>query len=191
MAKLAFIDGKFAGRTYEIAAQRTTVGRSDINTLSIQDRSVSDRHCEIYDNGADVIVRDLGSRNGTTVNGELLRDAQRPLAHGQVVKFGAIEARLEIATPTASDTVTGVTAVHYQARQPAPKPSAPPVATLEAGVAPFDSGEHTIMLLRATPATEPLPTPTAPPVKSQLNSAWVTSIVVITLVIVGWLLWRG
>jgi pSer/pThr/pTyr-binding forkhead associated (FHA) protein len=117
MATLIFLSEKFRGRTYEIVTRRTTVGRGAMNTLCIADDSVSERHCEIYDNGGDLIIRDLASRNGTVVNGELIQDAQRPLAPGQIVKFGAIEARLELSQARGeTDSVTDVTAVHFHAR---------------------------------------------------------------------------
>ena len=117
MATLVFLDEKFRGRTYEIVTRRTTVGRGTMNTLCLADDSVSERHCEIYDNGGDLIIRDLASRNGTVVNGELIKDAQRPLAPGQIVKFGAIAARLELSPDrSADDSVTDVTAVHFHAR---------------------------------------------------------------------------
>ena len=142
MAKLIFTGEKFGGRVYEIVTQRTTVGRGDANTLSIRDRSVSVQHCEIYDNGEDLIVRDLGSRNGTTINGKLLRAAQGPLAHGEIVKFGAIEARLEITRhATTSNTATDITAIHHHVKQLTPPPPTPnPFATLDAGTmtAPTD-----------------------------------------------------
>jgi pSer/pThr/pTyr-binding forkhead associated (FHA) protein len=116
MATLIFLSEKFRGRTYEIVTRRTTVGRGAMNTLCIADDSVSERHCEIYDNGGDLIIRDLASRNGTVVNGELIQDAQRPLAPGQIVKFGAIEARLELSQARGeTDSVTDVTAVHFHA----------------------------------------------------------------------------
>lgn len=117
MATLVFLDERFRGRTYEIVTRRTTVGRGEMNTLCLADDSVSERHCEIYDNGGDLIIRDLDSRNGTIVNGELIRDAQRPLAPGQIVKFGAVAARLELSPDrSAGDSVTDVTAVHFHAR---------------------------------------------------------------------------
>jgi pSer/pThr/pTyr-binding forkhead associated (FHA) protein len=117
MATLIFLSEKFRGRTYEIVTRRTTVGRGETNTLCIADDSVSERHCEIYDNGGDLIIRDLASRNGTVVNGELIKDAQRPLAPGQIVSFGAIEARLELPQARGeTDSVTDVTAVHFHAR---------------------------------------------------------------------------
>lgn len=186
MTKLVFIGGKFSGRIYEIVAHRTTVGRADFNTLSLHDGSVSERHCEIYDNGADVIVRDLGSRNGTFVNGEELHDAQRPLAHGQIVKFGAVEARLEISRASTSDTNTDVTAIHFHARevaQPHPhQPPAPPV-TLDDGATPASS-DQTLILPRQV--SSPAAPPTPPPPKSRIHYVWT---VLVAMLIVGALIW--
>lgn len=187
MSKLIFIGEKFKGRTYEISAQRTTVGRGDANTLSIHDGSVSERHCEIYDNGEDLIIRDLGSRNGTVVNGELLRGAQRPLAHGQTVIFGTVEARLDITAPATSDTLTDVTAVHFHAHHATPaKPAANPGATLDAGGPPA-TGDQTLLLSRpaATPApTSPTPVPaaSAPP----RNKTVLIIMILLAAIVLGW-----
>lgn len=187
MAKLAFISGNFAGRTYELAAQRTTVGRGDTNTLSIHDSSVSEQHCEIYDNGEDLIIRDLDSRNGTMVNGKLLRAAQGPLAHGEIVKFGAIEARLEIPPrPTNNDTATDVTAVHFHAHKTAaPQSPAPnPAAIFDAGpeAAPTD---HTMMLLRPeSPAQATTPPPSVP--VPHTSRAWLYILAALGLATLLW-----
>ena len=116
MAKLIFIGDKFGDRVYEFSVDKTTVGRGDHNTLTIHDASVSHTHCEILVYGPEVIVRDLGSSNGTSVNGERLHDQQRPLLSGQIVKFGSVEARLELEPPTRGDTATDVTAVYSHAR---------------------------------------------------------------------------
>jgi len=189
MAKLVFIGEKFSGRIYEIAAHHTTVGRSDTNTLSLHDSSVSERHCEIYDNGADVIVRDLGSRNGTFVNGELLRDAQRPLSHGQIVKLGTVEARLEISRASTLDTNTDVTAIHFHAREVAQphshQPPAPPV-TLDDGTPP-DSSDHTLVLPR--PAASPASTSTAPPASVEKSASKTKLIVILIALVIGLVLW--
>lgn len=193
MAKLIFIGEKFTGRSYEIVAHRTTVGRADANTLTLHDGSVSERHCEIYDNGADVIVRDLGSRNGTCVNGELLRDAQRPLAHGQIVRFGAVAARLEISYAATSDTATDVTAVHFHAREVAhPHPAVPPAlpVTLDDG-APPAGNDHTLILPRPTVSSviNAAPPP-APPTKPTWRIRIVAILITLTIGVMLWLLLR-
>lgn len=167
MAKLIFTGEKFAGRIYALALETTTVGRGDHNTLAIHDASVSQTHCELLVNGTEVIVRDLGSSNGTFANGTRLRNQQCQLLSGQIVKFGSVEARLEIDEPAASDnTATDVTAVHLHAKllreqqQPAAQPPAPGM-TLDTGSAAV-TGNHTLMLPRSA-AVEPKPVPSSAP----------------------------
>jgi pSer/pThr/pTyr-binding forkhead associated (FHA) protein len=115
MAKLIFTDQQFGGRVYEFALPKTTIGRGDHNTLTIRDNAVSQTHCEILVFGPEVIVRDLGSSNGTVVNGERLHNQQRSLLAGQIVKFGSITARLEL-EESSSDTTTDETAIHSYAQ---------------------------------------------------------------------------
>ena len=118
MAKLIFTDKNHAGRTYELILEKTTVGRGDQNTLVISDASLSALHCEILVNGAEVIVRDLGSRNGTFVNGAKLTNQQSQMKSGQSVRFGAVEARLELDGhgEASDDTSSEMTAVHAMGR---------------------------------------------------------------------------
>lgn len=108
MARLIFTGDKFGGRIYEFALSKTTVGRGDHNTLAIHDPSVSQTHCEVLVYGPEVIVRDLGSTNGTYVNGLRLCNQQCQLKAGQTVKFGLVEARLELESSSFSDSDTAV-----------------------------------------------------------------------------------
>src|SRR5262245_26849635 len=96
MPRLVFIGEAFAGRTYELTQERTTVGRSSQNVLAIHHPSLSREHCEIYLHGPEVIVRDLGSRNGTVVEGQTLSGSQAQVKHGQTISFGAVQVRLEL-----------------------------------------------------------------------------------------------
>ena len=89
MPKLIFIDKNFSGQVYELVLEKTTVGRSDQNTLVIHDNSLSAAHCEILVNGPEVIVRDLNSRNGTFVDGSRL-NKQSGVRSGQTVRFGSV-----------------------------------------------------------------------------------------------------
>jgi len=116
MAKLIFTDENYAGRVYKLVLEKTTVGRGDQNTLVIHDSSLSSNHCEILMNGPEVIVRDLGSRNGTFVNGVKLSNQQCQLKSGQTVRFGVVEARLELDSPSSEDTATDGTAIHTMSR---------------------------------------------------------------------------
>lgn len=118
MAKLIFINPEHAAQVYELTLEKTTVGRAAGNTLVITDSSLSAQHCEIHVNGPEVIVRDLGSRNGTFVNGAKLTNQQSQLKSGQTVRFGSVEARLELdgLGETSDDTSSEMTAVHAMGR---------------------------------------------------------------------------
>jgi pSer/pThr/pTyr-binding forkhead associated (FHA) protein len=116
MPKLSFTDARFAGKTYKLFLEKTTVGRSDANVLVIRDDSVSARHCEILTHGPEVIIRDLGSSNGTFVNGTRLCNQQSPLKSGQTFRIGSIEARLELEPGDDLESKTDVTAVFTHAR---------------------------------------------------------------------------
>ena len=93
MSKLVLLTEGFAGRTYELNVEKTTVGRVDDNALQIAEPSVSSHHAEIILKGADVLIKDLNSTNGTFINGEKITEAV--LKPGQTLKFGQVELRLE------------------------------------------------------------------------------------------------
>jgi transcriptional regulator with AAA-type ATPase domain len=51
------------------------IGRAAISELVLSDRAVSERHCRLEPCGQGLLVRDLGSRNGTVVNGVRIETA--------------------------------------------------------------------------------------------------------------------
>jgi pSer/pThr/pTyr-binding forkhead associated (FHA) protein len=116
MTKIVFTDGPFEGRIYELALERTTVGRGDQNALVIRDESVSLAHCEILVYGPEVIIRDIGSRNGTTVIGTKLQNAQAQLKDGQTICFGSVRARLELEDESEDFDTGDFTAIHLHVR---------------------------------------------------------------------------
>jgi pSer/pThr/pTyr-binding forkhead associated (FHA) protein len=93
MSKLVLLGEEFAGRTYELNVEKTTVGRVEDNAFQIAEPSVSSHHAEIILRGEDVVIKDLNSTNGTYVNGEKVTEAV--LKPGQTLKFGSVELRLE------------------------------------------------------------------------------------------------
>jgi hypothetical protein len=71
-------------RKIDLNKPATTLGRRSDNDIVLADRAVSGRHCVFERLGADsVVLVDLGSTNGTMVNGE--RTTRRQLHHGDVV----------------------------------------------------------------------------------------------------------
>jgi pSer/pThr/pTyr-binding forkhead associated (FHA) protein len=93
MSKLVLLSEGFAGRTYELNVEKTTVGRVEDNAFQIAEPSVSSHHAEIILKGNDVVIKDLNSTNGTFINGEKIGESV--LKPGQTLKFGQVELRLE------------------------------------------------------------------------------------------------
>jgi pSer/pThr/pTyr-binding forkhead associated (FHA) protein len=77
------------GRSFALSARVVAIGRSSGCDVVLPDDTVSGRHAEISTDGAIYTVRDLGSRNGTWVNGQKVT-APCPLNAGDRVAFGQI-----------------------------------------------------------------------------------------------------
>lgn len=79
-------------RTWAIETSPTRIGRSSSNTIQLLDGTVSKEHAEITRDGERWLIRDLGSRNGTRVNGE---DANqpRPIKSGDWIEVGHVGMR--------------------------------------------------------------------------------------------------
>ena len=86
MAFLLFEDqGKES--LYELHEGATTIGRHPDNTIQLTAGTVSGRHARIQCKGDSFILADVGSRNGTTVNGNPLAGPVR-LVHKDKISFG-------------------------------------------------------------------------------------------------------
>jgi len=94
MAKLVVLSAGLTGRTHELKADKTTIGRVEDNTFQIAEASVSSHHCEVLLQGNDVVIKDLNSTNGTFINGEKVSES--PLKPGQTLRLGQVEMRLEV-----------------------------------------------------------------------------------------------
>lgn len=81
-----FKDGE--RRDFPVTAEKTVIGRRQDSSLRIQTADVSRQHCEIFQNGKEIIVRDLGSSNGTYVNGKRVAEAR--LMAGDKLSVGPI-----------------------------------------------------------------------------------------------------
>jgi pSer/pThr/pTyr-binding forkhead associated (FHA) protein len=100
MAKLVLLSEGYTGRSYELKADRTTIGRLEGNAFQIPEASVSGHHCEVLLRGNDIVVKDLNSTNGTFIAGE--RVAEAALKPGQILRLGHVEMRLETGLPPAA-----------------------------------------------------------------------------------------
>jgi predicted component of type VI protein secretion system len=78
---------------YEFAEDLVTIGRAPDNMIVIEDASVSSRHAQLELSGQAYRLKDLGSTNGTRVNG--LSITETTLRFDDRIRFGAIDARFE------------------------------------------------------------------------------------------------
>ena len=84
-----------AGDAFEVDSAPLTIGRGGQNDLVLWgDEFASARHVRVEARRDGVWVQDLGSTNGTYVNGSRVAGAQR-LAPGDVIRVGETDLRLE------------------------------------------------------------------------------------------------
>jgi FHA domain len=90
-AYLIVRDGRRWGDMHPLRAGMTVpVGRVAVDGIVLNDDRCSRVHCEFYLQGTQWYVRDLGSRNGTRLNGERIRLAV-PIEQGDIVRIGQTE----------------------------------------------------------------------------------------------------
>jgi len=83
---LLVLQGPDKGRRYELPDAPALVGRES-RSLPLSDNTVSRRHCELLPSNGEWVVRDLGSSNGTYVNGGRVT-ATAPLKIGDQLRVG-------------------------------------------------------------------------------------------------------
>lgn len=87
-AYLLIRDGKRWGNVHRlVSGEMPTMGRVASNEIVIQDGRCSRKHCALYQQGEQWFIRDLGSRNGTRLNGEKISVAM-PLKSGDWIRIG-------------------------------------------------------------------------------------------------------
>ncbi|MGQ0507247.1 MAG: FHA domain-containing protein, partial [Myxococcaceae bacterium] len=89
--KLDIIEGPDAGRSRRFSGVRMVVGRITDCELKLSDQSVSRKHLELVKGAQGVLLRDLGSGNGTKVNGEKV--AEKQLQDGDEIVLGKTKIR--------------------------------------------------------------------------------------------------
>lgn len=97
-AKLVFLSGPKAGTEVKLTSEETTLGRQSDNAVAIPDISVSRHHVAVRRQGASYVLADLGSGNGSILNGERV-DGEVALQDGDVFAMGDTEVRFELPRP--------------------------------------------------------------------------------------------
>src|SRR5262245_58655221 len=84
--KLAAVAGPRQGAVIPLGEERLNVGRDSSNEICLASMGVARRHCCIERRGDSITLTDLGSHNGTYVNGVPVKE--RALQHGDQVRIG-------------------------------------------------------------------------------------------------------
>jgi transcriptional regulator with PAS, ATPase and Fis domain len=92
--RLLVIGGPRSGESFTSAAERTVLGTHASADWVLEDDTISRFHCEIVVAEDGFRVRDLGSRNGTSVDGVSIIEAR--LRAGATLKLGSTELRFEL-----------------------------------------------------------------------------------------------
>jgi pSer/pThr/pTyr-binding forkhead associated (FHA) protein len=89
--QLKAIEGPLSGQTFSIGAEELVIGRGESCGLRISDPGVSREHAGVFLRNGAVWVRDMGSRNGVSVNGKKIA---RPKQIGPGDKIGVGEVQV-------------------------------------------------------------------------------------------------
>ena len=92
--QLVVIRGRSASTAVKLQDGTTIAGRQDDCHLRIRSSQVSRKHCELFEKHGLLLVKDLGSSNGTFVNGKKI-DGQRVMEPGDELSVGPITFRVE------------------------------------------------------------------------------------------------
>ncbi len=91
MPLLYVLSGPSAGDTYEVKDGTTLVGRGPDNDLQIIEQSISRKHARLILSGERLLIEDLGSQNGTQLNGHPVGSHyQIEVKEGDFISLGSV-----------------------------------------------------------------------------------------------------
>jgi S1-C subfamily serine protease len=130
-AEFCHLDGAFAGQVRIVRKEFATIGRhpsADVVFDAERDLDVSGRHAAVFREGDRWVVRDLGSSNGTWVNGVRIK-GDRPLEPNDVLRFGAAGPQLSFVPREGEPAAIPPTRRKAIPRAPGGAPPPPPGPT--------------------------------------------------------------
>ena len=88
---------RLVGDDHEVAVtvNRAVIGRSSESDVVLQDSSVSRRHAVVWQQDERILLVDLGSSNGTAVDGRPVGGNPTEVSDGSSIRFGAVNYRLK------------------------------------------------------------------------------------------------
>lgn len=140
-------------RPIELQRELTLVGRSDECDLKLDHKSVSKLHCVLFCDGTQVIVRDLGSTNGTRVNGQRVR--RSPLTTDDQLGIAGCSFRIVVEDAAAHSMVERVSPLEKSSGKTLV--SSPNLEASEVPPIPEEDGSDSVSLKPPVPRSNPLP----------------------------------
>ncbi|MBX3120388.1 MAG: FHA domain-containing protein [Fimbriimonadaceae bacterium] len=130
-----------SGREYPIRPGQNTIGRE--GDIQINEPKASRRHAQVTLDGETLTIEDLGSTNGTTLNGtKLSQGSAQPLNAGDSINIAGFEMKLSM--PGATNKTAVVSANKTAAISAAPRVEQPPAFLVGESIeAPLKSGINT------------------------------------------------
>lgn len=146
--RLKMRSGPNAGEIYPLEKEEIWIGREPRNDVVIPDPEVSRRHARLVLRGGSYAIEDLGSTNGTLVNGDLIAGL-RILRHGDVIELGEHTSLVfEVTEPALDETVAvfrpEAEPVLREEAQPISAESVPTAEEMPGAVFPEENAESQI-----------------------------------------------
>jgi len=112
---LRLVEGAQVGLEHAFE-QQATIGRTEENDIVLVEPGLSRRHLRIYDSHGAYVLEDLGSANGTRLNGERIVDPE-VLREGDHITVGQSTFRFSLITPPVGDPTQQVRFTGSQLRR--------------------------------------------------------------------------
>ncbi len=87
MPMLIVYEGELEGQRYVIDQDRVIIGRGSDCNIVLPERQASRHHAQVERDDGGYLLRDLGSKNGTCVNGQEVRDKPHRLKDGDEIQI--------------------------------------------------------------------------------------------------------
>lgn len=130
LARLVVRRGPNPNETFDLSEAQISIGRSPANGIPIVDPEISRKHAQLVQQGDGYALEDLGSTNGSFVNGRRITGLT-PLHHGDIIELGEAINLVYLVGPLDSEATMVDAGRHFNFEQTPPMsevapPSAPP-----------------------------------------------------------------